>query len=126
METLLAEETFLDDHFLRQLMSVGEVDLLVGVPSHNNAKIIGQTVITIEESFQQNFIRDRVVIVNVDGGSRDGTSECRPKHPFAWQPEFARFELTSYLAPDHDTLRQSAFTRCSISRDSNRCGFVAG
>src|SRR5260370_21669207 len=56
-------------------MSVGEVDLLVGIPSHNNAKTISQTVITIEESFQQNFGRDRVVIVNVDGGSRDGTPD---------------------------------------------------
>ena len=75
MERSLAEETFLDDNFLRQLMSVGEVDLLVGIPSHNNAKAIGQVVTTIEESFQQNFVRDRVVIVNVDGGSRDGTSD---------------------------------------------------
>ena len=75
MERSLVEETFLDDNFLRQLMSVGEVDLLVGIPSHNNAKTIGQTVTTIEESFQQNFVRDRVVIVNVDGGSRDGTSD---------------------------------------------------
>jgi hypothetical protein len=71
----LAEETFLTDDFVRQLMSVGEVDLLVAIPSHNNAKTIGHTVETVEESFQQNFVRDRVVIVNVDGGSRDGTSE---------------------------------------------------
>ena len=39
METSLVEETFLDDDFLRQLMSVGEVDLLVGIPSHNNADV---------------------------------------------------------------------------------------
>ena len=76
MEISLVEETFLDDNFLRQLMSVGEVDLLVGIPSHNNAKSISQTVKTIEESFQQNFGRDRVVIVNVDGGSRDGTADA--------------------------------------------------
>ncbi|OLB72815.1 MAG: hypothetical protein AUH96_04465, partial [Nitrospirae bacterium 13_2_20CM_2_61_4] len=75
MEITLAEETFIDDNFLRQLMSVGEVDLLVGIPSHNNAKTIGQAVTTIEESFQQNFVRDRVVIVNADGGSRDDTSD---------------------------------------------------
>ena len=49
-------------------MSVGEVDLLVGIPSYNNAGTIGQTVQAIEESYQQNFIRDRVVILNVDGG----------------------------------------------------------
>jgi hypothetical protein len=69
----LAEETFLEDDFLRQLMSVGEVDLLVGVPSFNNAATMEQTIAAIEESFQQNFVRDRVVILNVDGGSSDET-----------------------------------------------------
>ena len=64
-------DSFLADDFLRQLMSVGEVDLLVGIPSHNNATTIGRTVETIEQSFQQNFPRDRVVILNVDGGSTD-------------------------------------------------------
>lgn len=78
-ETKLAEETLLSDDFLRQLMGVGEVDLLVGVPSHNDAHTIGTTVAVIEESFRQNFTRDRVVIVNVDGGSRDGTSEAALK-----------------------------------------------
>jgi hypothetical protein len=69
------EDSFLADDFLRQLMSVGEVDLLVGIPSHNNATTIGRAVETIEQSFQQSFPRDRVVILNVDGGSRDSTSE---------------------------------------------------
>jgi glucosylglycerate synthase len=81
VEISLAEETFIDDTFLRQLMSVGEVDLLVGIPSHNNAKTIAQTVTTIEESFQQNFVRDRVVIVNADGGSRDGTADAMLNAP---------------------------------------------
>ncbi len=56
-------------------MSVGEVDLLVAVPSYNNAGTIGQTVHAIEESYQQNFVRDRVVILNVDGGSTDHTTD---------------------------------------------------
>ena len=73
--TSLAEDSFLADDFLRQLMSVGEVDLLVGIPSHNNATTIGRTVETIERSFQQSFPRDRVVILNIDGGSSDSTSE---------------------------------------------------
>src|ERR1700739_2183900 len=73
LETLLVEETFLDDDFLRQLMSVGEVDLLGGIPSYNNSATIGQAVLTIEDTFQQSFVRDRVVIVNVDGGSSDDT-----------------------------------------------------
>ena len=76
---MLADETLLSDDFLRQLMGVGEVDLLVGVPSHNDAHTIGSTVAVIEESFRQSFTRDRVVIVNVDGGSRDGTAEAALK-----------------------------------------------
>jgi glucosylglycerate synthase len=73
---VLAEEILLSDDFLRQLMGVGEVDLLVGIPSHNDAQTIGTTVAVVEESFRQSFTRDRVVIVNVDGGSRDGTAEA--------------------------------------------------
>lgn len=71
----LAEDSFLGDDFIRQLMSVGEVDLLVGIPSYNNAVTIAQTVRAIEESVRENFVRDRVVIVNVDGGSTDNTTE---------------------------------------------------
>jgi hypothetical protein len=71
----LAEETtFLDDIFLRQLMSVGEVDLVIAVPSYNNAETIAKTAQAIGESVQQNFFRDRVVILNVDGGSSDDTT----------------------------------------------------
>src|SRR5256885_2277424 len=54
-------------------MSVGEVDLVVGIPSYNDAATISQTVHAIEESLLQNFIRDRVAILNVDGGSTDDT-----------------------------------------------------
>lgn len=71
----MAEDTFLGDDLLRQLMSVGEVDLLVAVPSYNNAGTIGQTLQIIEESYQRNFVRDRVVIINVDGGSTDHTPD---------------------------------------------------
>ncbi len=71
----MAEDILLGDDFLRQLMSVGEVDLLVAIPSYNNAGTIGKTVQAIEESYQQNFIRDRVVILNVDGGSTDHTPD---------------------------------------------------
>ena len=47
-EVRLAEESSLTDDFLGQLISVGEVDLLVGVPTHNNSKTIGPIVETIQ------------------------------------------------------------------------------
>jgi hypothetical protein len=71
----LPEESFLTDDFLRQLINVGEVDILVGLPTHNNAKTIGSIVHTIQSGILRGFPRERAVIVNADGGSRDGTPE---------------------------------------------------
>jgi len=74
-EIKLAEETFLTDDFVRQLINVGEVDILVGLPTHNNAKTIGAVVQSIQSGILQWFPRERTVIINPDGGSRDGTPE---------------------------------------------------
>jgi hypothetical protein len=71
----VAEESFLTDDFLRQLINVGEVDILVGLPTHNNAKTIGSIVHTIQSDILRCFPRERAVIINADGGSRDGTPE---------------------------------------------------
>jgi hypothetical protein len=51
------------------------VDLLVGVPTHNNAKTVGETVQAIRAGLLKYFPRERVVIVNADGGSKDSTRE---------------------------------------------------
>ena len=69
------DETFLSDDFLRQLINVGEVDLLVGLPTYNNAKTIGSIVHTIRSGILRGFPRERTVIINADAGSRDGTPE---------------------------------------------------
>ncbi|HKN71065.1 MAG TPA: hypothetical protein VJX30_08550 [Terriglobales bacterium] len=71
----MAEESFLTDDFLRQLMNVGEVDILVGLPTYNNAKTVGSIVQTIQSGILRGFPRERAAIINVDGGSRDGTPE---------------------------------------------------
>ena len=51
------------------------MDLLVGVLTHNNAKTVGETVQAIRVGLLKYFPRDRVVIVNADGGSKDSTRE---------------------------------------------------
>jgi hypothetical protein len=71
----VAEDTFLTDDFLRQLINVGEVDILVGLVTHNNARTIGSVVKTIQGGILRWFPRERAVIINADGGSRDGTPE---------------------------------------------------
>jgi hypothetical protein len=69
------DENFLTDDFLRHLINVGEADILVGLPTHNNAKTIGSIVHTIRDGILRGFPRERTVIINADGGSHDGTRE---------------------------------------------------
>jgi glucosylglycerate synthase len=71
----LAEEALLADDFLRQLINVGEVDILVGLPTHNNAKTIEPVVRAIQAGILKCFPRERFVIINADGGSHDGTPD---------------------------------------------------
>ena len=71
----MPEESILTDEFLRQLIDVGEADVLVGVPTYNNAATVGQVVQTIRAGLLKYFPRERAVIVNADGGSRDQTSD---------------------------------------------------
>jgi hypothetical protein len=71
----LAEESILTDDFLRELMNVGEVDILIGVPTYNDGKTVAQVVQAIRAGLVKYFPRQRAVIINADGGSRDDTPE---------------------------------------------------
>lgn len=71
----MPDESILTDEFIRELMNVGEVDIVVGVPSYNDAHTVGPVIQSIREGLLRYFARERVVIVNADGGSRDGTQE---------------------------------------------------
>ncbi len=71
----MAEEALLTDDFLRQLINVGEVDILVGLPTHNNAQTIEPVIQAIQAGILQCFPRERAVIINADGGSQDGTPD---------------------------------------------------
>jgi len=71
----LSEETILTDDFLRELMNVGEVDILIGVPTHNSASTVGGVVQAIRAGLLKYFPRQRAAIINADGGSSDATQE---------------------------------------------------
>ena len=51
------------------------MDLLVGLPTHNNAETVGEVVQAIRVGLLKYFPRERVVIVNADGGSKDSTRD---------------------------------------------------
>jgi len=71
----LPDETILSDEFIRELINVGEVDILVGVPTHNDARTVGQVVQGVCAGLLKYFPRARSVIINADGGSHDGTQD---------------------------------------------------
>src|SRR5205823_8599944 len=69
------EGSILSDDFIRELISVGEVDIVVGLPTYNDGRTVGQVVQAIRTGLLKYFPRERVVIINADGGSRDGTQD---------------------------------------------------
>jgi hypothetical protein len=56
-------------------MAVGQVDILVGLPTLNNAATVADVVRAVHLSFTRDFPRLRTVMINSDGGSTDGTPE---------------------------------------------------
>ncbi len=54
---------------------IKEADILVGVPSYNNARTIGHVVKAVQAGFAKYFPDRKCVLVNSDGGSTDGTME---------------------------------------------------
>jgi glucosylglycerate synthase len=68
-------QSTLSDAFLRQMMAVGQVDILVGLPTLNNASTVVDVVRAVHLAFTRDFPRLRTVMINSDGGSTDGTPE---------------------------------------------------
>lgn len=65
----------LDPRVEEQLREMGGADLVVGIPSYNNARTIGHVVRAAGAGLAKHFPDRRAVIVNSDGGSRDGTPD---------------------------------------------------
>jgi glucosylglycerate synthase len=68
-------QSTLSDALLQQLMAVGQVDILVGLPTLNNAATVVDVVRAVHVCFRRDFPRLRTVMINSDGGSTDGTPE---------------------------------------------------
>ncbi|MCG6921573.1 MAG: glycosyl transferase family 2 [Acidobacteria bacterium] len=71
----MSPPSILSDDLLRQLMAVGQVDIMVGVPTLNNAATVGAVVQAAHFAFGNHFARERTVLINSDGGSSDGTPD---------------------------------------------------
>ena len=56
-----------------QIGKIGAADIIVGIPSFNNARTIGHVVRAVQAGLAKYFPSHKTVIVNSDGGSSDGT-----------------------------------------------------
>lgn len=65
----------LDPSVDERLRPIAPVDLVVGIPSYNNARTIGHVVRAAVAGLAKYFPDARSVIVNSDGGSTDGTPD---------------------------------------------------
>ncbi|HSD49158.1 MAG TPA: glycosyltransferase, partial [Actinomycetota bacterium] len=65
----------LDPTVAERVRELGAADLLVGIPSYNNARTIAHVVRAVAVGLAKHFPGREAVIVNSDGGSRDGTPE---------------------------------------------------
>ena len=55
---------------------VAEADIVVGIPSYNNSRTIGHVVRAVSAGLAKHFPEHRSVIINSDGGSKDGTPQA--------------------------------------------------
>jgi glycosyltransferase involved in cell wall biosynthesis len=69
-------EGLLKEQVQKKLSALGGAEIIVGIPSYNNADTIGQVVRAAREGLQKYFPARRALIVNSDGGSKDGTVQA--------------------------------------------------
>ena len=69
-------EEILTDQVRQQLHDAGSVDIVVGIPSYNNVRTISHVVRAAHAGLLKYFPERRALIVNSDGGSKDGTPDA--------------------------------------------------
>ncbi len=60
---------------VQAIEALGQADILVGIPSFNNARTIGHVVEAAHAGLTKYFPHRRTLILNSDGGSTDGTQQ---------------------------------------------------
>ncbi len=68
-------KSLLSKEVRKQIQQIGEVDVLVGIPSYNSARTIPHVVRAVSAGLAKYFPKYRTLLVNSDGGSTDGTPE---------------------------------------------------
>ncbi len=73
----------LADQVRDRIRDIGQVDVLVGIPSYNDAATIGHVVQAVVAGLAKHFPDKRAVCVNSDGGSTDDTQRVVAEASFS-------------------------------------------
>jgi glycosyltransferase involved in cell wall biosynthesis len=84
-----------------RVQAIGEAEILVGIPSYNNADTIAHVVRAVSAGLAKYFPGRRAVLVNSDGGSSDGTPEVVSR---------AVVDFSALLVSDHQSPLQKIIT----------------
>ncbi len=71
--------TTVNDNVSEKLSEIKEADIVVGIPSYNNAGTIGHVVMAVQAGLARYFPDKKAVLINSDGNSKDGTKEVVQK-----------------------------------------------
>jgi len=59
----------------KQIEDIGDIDIMIGVPSHNNASTVAYVINQVAKGLKTYFPDKTSVIMNIDGRSKDGTRD---------------------------------------------------
>ncbi len=71
----MTRDGLLRSELTRELERIGRADILVGIPSFNNARTVGHVVRAVSAGLDKYYPHLPCVLVNADGGSKDGTPD---------------------------------------------------
>ncbi len=71
----MVEPDVLRPDLLRRLADIGRADIVIGIPSYQNAATIGHVVRAAQAGLAKYYPGAHSVVLNSDGGSTDGTPE---------------------------------------------------
>jgi hypothetical protein len=95
-----------------EFASMGRADILVGIPSFNNAATIGHVVTASARGMVEHFPGLKPVLINSDGGSEDGTTKSFME---AEAPSEVRRLAFSYRGtPGKGSSLKAIFEACSM------------
>lgn len=66
-------DSALDRSARQRIRRVGDVDIVVGLPTYKNSRTIGKVISTLAEGIELHFPDSRAIVVVSDGGSTDDT-----------------------------------------------------